>query len=272
MANEPPAAQRVVVVSHSPFVYLWPVWAVGFLMAGLTYAFGHQVAFVPPGTVAERDGRVDGYDGRRDVLIAPAGRPLPEAPEQFGVKQPRLRMLLGNDGGIFWALTLCLTLVATHVQIRRTRSMVVVVGLLATAVLLSVLGWWDAIVRAIRILEIHITATGYLSISLLLLIAWAVIYWVFDRQMRMVFTPGQVRVRTASGAGETVYDTHGVTVKLNREALIRHWVLGFGSGDLTITTAGANPMQFEWPNVMRAAEKLREINSIVVQPEVVRAQ
>jgi hypothetical protein len=29
--------QKVVVVSHSPLFYSWPVWAVGFLLALLTY-------------------------------------------------------------------------------------------------------------------------------------------------------------------------------------------------------------------------------------------
>ena len=99
--------QKVVVISHSPLFYWWPVWAVGFLMALLTYLRGYQVAFVPPGTVAERGARVEGHDGPRDILIAPAGQPLPAAPEPEDLKQPRLRMLAGNDPGIIWATTLC---------------------------------------------------------------------------------------------------------------------------------------------------------------------
>src|SRR5262245_5452579 len=48
--SNPPADDRpleVVVISHSPLFYWWPVWAVGFLMALLTYLHGYQVAFVP---------------------------------------------------------------------------------------------------------------------------------------------------------------------------------------------------------------------------------
>src|SRR5271166_3188997 len=88
---------RIVVVSHSPFFYWWPVWVVGFVMALLSFVYGHQVAFVPPGTVAERNARVDGYEGKRDILIAPPGRPLPGVPNTVDLKQPRLLMVISND-------------------------------------------------------------------------------------------------------------------------------------------------------------------------------
>src|SRR5262245_31730701 len=93
--NTPPGDGRpleVVVVSHTPFFYWWPLWVVGFLMAGLTYWYGDPIAFVPPGTVAERGARVEGYDGPRDILIVPAGRSLPTAFETDELKQPRLWM------------------------------------------------------------------------------------------------------------------------------------------------------------------------------------
>jgi hypothetical protein len=56
---------RIKIVSHSDLFYWWPVWAVGFLMAALTYQHGHRVAFVPAGTVAElRAVREHGYGGK----------------------------------------------------------------------------------------------------------------------------------------------------------------------------------------------------------------
>src|SRR5215831_11955999 len=99
---------EVVIISHSPLFYWWPVWAVGFLMAALTYWEGYQVAFVPPGTEAQTQRRVEGFDSPRDVLVAPEGRSLPAASDPDDLKQPRLRMTRGNDPGIVWALTLCL--------------------------------------------------------------------------------------------------------------------------------------------------------------------
>ena len=72
---EPPKGEVTVkIVSHSDLFYWWPVWAVGFLMASLTYLGGHRMAIVPPGTVAEKNRMVEGHDGLRDVPVAPADR------------------------------------------------------------------------------------------------------------------------------------------------------------------------------------------------------
>src|SRR5262249_18855525 len=80
--------RQVVIISHSPLFYWWPVWVVGFLVAGWSFWHGDQVAFVPPGTVAERGALVEGHDGPRDVLIAPAGRSLPPAAPPARFKHP----------------------------------------------------------------------------------------------------------------------------------------------------------------------------------------
>src|SRR5262245_28350594 len=140
---------QVVVISHSPLFYWWPVWAVGFLMAGLSYWQGLQVAFVPPGTVAERQVQVAGQDGPRDVLIAPPDPPLPAATDSDELRQPALRMSASNNLGIIWAITLLLVIVVTHVQLRGVWSLVVIIIVGFTTVLLAVLGLWDPILRAV---------------------------------------------------------------------------------------------------------------------------
>jgi hypothetical protein len=157
--------QELVVVSHSPLFYWWPVWAVGFMMAGLTYWNGYQVAFVPPGTVAQRGTRVEGFDGPRDVLIAPAGRALPVESESDELKQPRLLMVASNNPGIIWALTLCLVIVTSNVPLRGMWSLLTIMVVGFTTILLAILGLWDPILRAIQVIDIHITAFSYLSIS-----------------------------------------------------------------------------------------------------------
>src|SRR6516165_6389612 len=109
---------QVVIISHSPLFYWWPVWAVGFLMAALSYWRGDQIAFVPPGTVAQRGVRVEGQGGPRDILIAPAGSSLPAAADPEELEQPRLRMARSNDLGVVWAVTLLLVILVTHVKLR----------------------------------------------------------------------------------------------------------------------------------------------------------
>src|SRR5262249_7412120 len=46
----PPPVNTIRVVSHAPLFYWWPVWFVGFLLAGLTYADGGRLAVLPPDT------------------------------------------------------------------------------------------------------------------------------------------------------------------------------------------------------------------------------
>jgi hypothetical protein len=262
--------QKVVVISHSMLFYWWPVWAVGFLMAALTYLRGYQVAFVPMGTVAESGVQLKGYDGPRDVLIAPPGQTLPAAPDPDDLKQPRLRMIAGNDPGIIWAVTLCLVIVLSQVPLRGLWSLVVILVLVFTTILLAILGLWDPILRTIRVIDIHITGFSYLAISLFLFVIWLVTFLFFDRQVYMIFTRGQLRVRKAISHGETVYDTRGMVVKRHRDDLFRHWLLGFGSGDLTIHTGGATPQQLPWPNVLGISYKLRRIHTMLQEREVVR--
>lgn len=263
--------EQVVVISHSPLFYWWPVWAVGFLMAGVTYLKGDQVAFVPQGTEARAGVQVEGYDGPRDVLIAPAGRPLPAAADSEELKQPRLRMAASNDLGIIWALTLCLVIAVTNIPLRGLWSFIAILLLVFAVVLIAVLGWWDPILRAIRVIDIHLTSYSYLSISLFLFVAWLLAFLVFDRLVYMVFSRGQLRVRMAVGQGEQVYDTRGMVVERHRDDLFRHWLLGFGSGDLTVRTGGPNSQQLELPNVLGVGHKLRLIHTMLQEREVVRA-
>jgi hypothetical protein len=271
--STPAAGDRpraVVVVSHSPLFYWWPVWAVGFLMAGLSYLYGYQVAFVPSGTVAEHGRVVEGYSGPRDVLIAPEGQRLPAESESDELQQPRLRMVTSNNLGLIWALTLCLVVVITHIPLRGIWSVLVLIVLVFSTVLFAIGGLWDPILRALQVIDIHINAFGYLSISLFLFVIWLLMFLLYDRRVYMVFTRGQLRVRRTVGTGETVYDTRGMVVQKHQVDLFRHWLLGFGSGDLTVRTAGTTPQQFEMPNVLFIGHKLALINTMVQEREVVQ--
>jgi hypothetical protein len=262
--------EQVVIISHSPLFYWWPVWAVGFLMAALSYLRGYQVAFVPPGTVAQRAVLIAGHGGPRDVLIAPAGQPLPAAPEPDELQQPRLRMTDSNDPGIVWAITLLIVIVVTHVKMRGAWSLVVLVFLIFTTVLLAIFGLWDPILRSVRYIDVHMNAFGYLSISLVLFVIWLLMFLVFDRMTYMIFTRGRLRVRQAIGEGEKVFDMRGMVFKRHRDDMFRHWLLGFGTADLTVFTSGANAQQLEMPNVFRINRKLALINTMLQELEVVR--
>jgi hypothetical protein len=88
----------------------------------------------------------------------------------------------------------------------------------------------------------------------------------------MVFTPGQFKVRTEIGGGEQVYDAVGMTLQKQRSDLFRHWILGLGSGDLIVKTAGAQAHQFEMDNVLFITKKVQLIEEMLKRKTVVEAK
>jgi len=52
--------------------------------------------------------------------------------------------------------------------------------------------------------------------------------------------------------------------------VFRHWLLGFGSGDLTVRTAGTTTKEFEMPSVLGINRKLALINTMVQEREVIQ--
>jgi hypothetical protein len=263
---------EIVIISHSPIFYWWPVWFVGLLMAALTYVDGHQLAIVPVGTVAERARTVGGHDEHRDVLVLPPGTQLPVDRKTGAVLQPRLRMAASNNLGVIFATTLCLVIVITNIHMRGLWSVLAILGIVSATILLALLGLWDPILRAIGVIDIHINALGYLSIALFLFAIWSLTILLYDRQLYLIFGRGQLRVRSAVGAGEKTYDTFGVMVEKHTDDVFRHWLLGFGSGDLTVRTAGTNAQQFEVANVLRIGRKLELIQQMLQEREVVRGK
>ncbi len=264
---------QVVIFSHSPFFYWWPLWVVGLLMAFLTYSTGHQVAFVPSGTQIERGANVEGLDGARDILVAPRGQELPiNSPDGEKDQLSRLTMTQSNNPGIIWALTLCGLVVVTHIELRGVWSVIAILAFAFLSVILAVFGLWDMLFAAFRVLDIHISAAGYLAISLFMFILWVFTFFLYDRREYMVFSRGQLRIRKAIGTGEIVFDTRGMVVEKQRDALFRHWLLGFGSGDLIINTSGTKAQQFLMPNVLGIGYKLGIINTMLQEREVIKGR
>ncbi|SIO25725.1 hypothetical protein SAMN05444166_3285 [Singulisphaera sp. GP187] len=265
----PTPLHEVVLISHSPIFFWWPVWLVGFLLAALTYLDNQLMAVVPVGTMAERQRTVEGHDEPRDVLVLPQGKPFPVDKATGAIAHPRLRMAASNSPGMIFAVTLCLVIVITNVHMRGLWSVIVVLAIALTTVLFAIFGWWDPILKGFGLIDIHINALGYLSISFFLFAIWLLTYLVYDRRNRMIFSRGQLRVRAAIGSGERVFDTFGMAVEKHRDDVFRHWLLGFGSGDLTVRAAGTNSEQFEVPNVLSVNRKLEMIQRMLQERQVV---
>jgi hypothetical protein len=264
-----PEAREVLIVSHSMLFYWWPVWAAGFLLAGLTYLDGHRLAIVPPGTEAVEACQVQGFEGLHSALVLPSADKLPVDPTTKAPKQPTLRVASRSGYGVVFVTVLLLVIFITNVPIRGLASVVVIVTLVLLSIIMALAGWWDDILEALGHSHIHINAFGYLAIAIPLLLLWLAAVLIFDRQTFMVFAPGQLRVHQEIGGGEVSYDTLGMVVEKRRNDPFRHWLLGIGSGDLVVKTAGASSQQFQMPNVLFVGAKVQMIQQMVQQREVV---
>ena len=125
--------------------------------------------------------------------------------------------------------------------------------------------------RGLYLLDIRINAAGYFLISSLLFGLWLFTMLLFDRQIHMTFTSGQLKVCTEIGGGEKVYDAVGMTLEKQRSDLFRHWLLGLGSGDLIVHTAGAQAHQFEMSNVLFISSKVKAIEDLLREKSIVAA-
>ena len=251
-------------MAHSTLFYWWPVWVVGFLMAGMTWVEGHRLAVVPAGGKV-----VEGFEGGKEALVLPDGAHFPVDPTTGKPGPPTLRVASRSGYGVVFFAVLLLVVFITNVPIRGLWSVVVVVTVLLGTVILALAGWWDDILEAVAHSHVYINAFGYVAFSLPLLVLWLVVVLFFDTRMYMIFTPGQMLVHQEVGSGETAYDTTGMVVAKRRSDLFRHWLLGFGSGDLLVKTAGAQAQQFEMHNVLFVGNKLKLIQHMLQTREVV---
>ena len=256
--------RQVTVVAHTMIFYWWPVWAAGLLMAGLSWWSGQYMAIVPAGTHA-----VAGIDGGGEALVLPAGAHLPLDSGTGKPREPSLRVASRSGYGVVFVVVLLLVIFITNVPIRGLWSVVVVLLVLMTTIILALLDLWDNILDAAAHAHVYINAFGYLAISLPLLAFWLVVVLFFDRRTYMIFAPGQLLVRQDIGSGEVTYDTMGMVVAKRRSDLFRHWLLGFGSGDLLVKTAGAQSQQIEMHNVLSVGSKLNLIQDMLQTREVV---
>jgi hypothetical protein len=263
----PPIPQDVVVISHSNLFYWWPAWAVGFLMAFITILNHELMVTVPPKTTlaAKATGTItyEASPGKKDAK-ALDGEDVYIAPSK-NVKfdEPYLQMTPNKSLGVVYAIVLLLVITITNVPLRGLWSVIAIVVIIMVSIIFALMGIWEDILRALHLLDIRINLAGYLFISTSLLIVWLVVFFFFDRQIYMIFSPGNLRVQLAIGDGETTYDTTGMTIQKQRSDLFRHWILGLGSGDLIVNTSGAQAHHFDLPNVLFIGRKVKAIEELM---------
>jgi hypothetical protein len=261
--------KEIRVYGHSNMFYWWPVWVAGFVMAALTYADGHVLVVVPQGTQVEAGQVLPGDNRARDILVAPVGESVPPLPgAKNGELSPGLRIAVNNNLGVVFIGVLLFVIVVSNYIFRGLVSVIVVSLLAIVGLIIALLGWWDIILTWLGGLDIRMNAEGYLAIAIPLCLIWTFTTFIYDHYTYMIVNRGQVRIRESIGDGEIAVDSSGLLLDKKRNDLFRHWLLGFGAGDLHIKTAGPANVDFQLPNVLFIGAKLSRIQDLIREKEV----
>lgn len=215
--------QELRIYSHSTFFYWWPVWLTGYLIAAATRMHGQTVRI-----------------GNTEVWMDHS-----------------------KNMGVLFTLVFFLVILFTNITLRGMASVVVILGMAFVALLLAYFGWWEDVLNWMGRLTIFMNMGFYVFFSSLVLLVWAVSVFVYDRLSYWRVTPGQLTHDTVIGGSQKSYDTRGMVFEKQRQDLFRHWILGFGSGDIMISTTGARRETFAIPNVLFVDAKVSAIQKMI---------
>lgn len=216
------------IYSHSTLFYWWPAWAASFVLGIWTLVAGERVPVA---------------GGEAHILES------------------------ATPGFLFMALLLLVAIVTT-VRMKGIRSVVLVLAVALLTVLAAWLGFLDDIFQVVPALSTHLSAGFYLSFGGILLLVWFTVVFLFDRLVFWQISEGQlVRVRVI-GMAEKAYDARGLTVEHEADDLLRHVVIGFGSGDIILRTSGAEQATVPLRNALRVNHKIDRIHHLVsIEPD-----
>jgi len=173
-----------------------------------------------------------------------------------------------NNLGVIFVATIVLVALTSTILLRGLVSLVAVVLLITLTVTFALFGWWNDILAYLGGLDIRMNAAGYLAVGIPLFLAWLVVVLLYDRQIYMVFDQGQIRYVREVGDSEVVMQSEGAIVEKKRNDVFRHWLLGFGTGDLMVRTGGPNGPTIELENVINIGRKLTIINKMVKEKAI----
>jgi hypothetical protein len=172
--------------------------------------------------------------------------------------------------GTWFFLVVLIVFVASNVPLRGLWEWVMILVIALAISLISTWGLWDDLAKWFRLLHVHINLAGYLFVSTWMFAVWVATVFFFDRRTYMIFSAGQVRVRNEIGDAEQIYDVTNLTFLVLPNVFIRHRLLGFwGAGDLIVRTGGPRPEVLEWPNVLFARSRLKQIQFRLKERDVV---
>jgi hypothetical protein len=253
-----PSPTTILIYGHTSLFYWWPVWALGFLFAAISF-FGEGRA-----AVVHRDAT---YNAEKNSIELPPekGKLLVGGVVDTDGKLLE-RMYPNKNLGVIFVIVLIIVTFITNVPLRGMSSAVAISTILVVTFFFALMGWWDNIFAWFGSLSIHMNAGFYFFFSTVLFVIWAAVFWGYDRLHFWRVTPGQITHEFAMGGGQTSFDTEGIVLKKYRDDLFRHWILGMGSGDLVmqpLQNTAANRDDLSIHNVLFIGHKLHEVQKLI---------
>ena len=262
---------RIIIYQHSPLFYWWPVWLFAFIFAFVTSMSGHKMAIVPDGaqSIEKRTIEIDGKPQERFVpVFGEKFKPAAGEKEEATIGEPRYVVAPYKSLGTAFLFVLLIVMFITNIQLRGLWSFAIAGSAIMLAIIFELAGWWTIILDHLGNLSIFINLGGYLLLGVTVLGLWLITFFFLDRQMYIEFSPGLIKMRLEIGGGVMIYPTRGTVVEKQRTDVFRHWILGFGSGDLIIHITG-RPQPILVYNILNCDSALRKIQRMVAEQVVV---
>ena len=256
--------KEIKLISHSPLFYWWPVWLVCFIFAFITMLGDGHMAILPgkarvtPVPESKRKFEFNFDDSKERTGGYPILENAVEHSKPADYQEPfPMKVIESPAYGVLFCVLLVITIMVTNIPLRGLWSFVVLLGFALIAVVISLIpGAWDSIFKSIQYLKIHINMAGYLTIGVLVFIAWLISTFFFDRRAYILFSQGQIKLCEHIGDSVEAFPTLGVTLTKQRDDLFRHWIYGgrflgpkFGTGDLILKFSSGDRREIRFSNV-----------------------
>ncbi len=291
--NLPPAnavAKRpgeIKLISRSMLFYWWPVWLMAFVCAIWTWMEDNRLAVVPghgqvEAAVADGD-KLRVVDPEKEAPTAFVFTPSDKEKNWKWAEQPLGRAVGlskkdegGRPGGepfttrvsrhpalgMAFIVTLLLIVFTTNVPLRGLWSFVALLFIALLVVIISLIpGAWDKIATTLTSWLVFINLATYLIIGGVVFVLWALAYFIFDPRQFVIFAPGQIRVCEHIGDAVEAYPSIGATLSKQRDDPFRHFLLGFGSSDITLKLNTGREIRI--PNVLGLSFDLQEVEQMI---------
>src|SRR5262249_18446608 len=169
-----------------------------------------------------------------------------------------VRVSRNDNLGVIYVMVVLLVIFGSNVPLRGLASIIAILAVLILTLFFAYQDWWTPILDYIGGLHIQISLAGYLVPSIVLFVLWLATFLFYHPMRYMIFRRGKMTLHKEVGVLREVFDTVQVEAEKKLSDLFRHWILGFGAGDLIIKVPGQS-LQIELPNVLFATRRVTEI-------------